>query len=138
MDGQNFDNSQFTGDAQQQPEQNNFYQDNTTTPYTQSYAYDAQPAPQKTPGLAIAGLVLGILSILLACCYGFGAFLGIPGIICAALSKKKGKSGIGTAGLICSIIGTIFSVIAIIYYVAVIGTLLSDPEFMNAIQGQYY
>ncbi len=65
-------------------------------------------------GLSIAGLVLGIVSAVLAWFYmiNIAALVcGIVGIICAAKGKKKAvaagaPTGIGTAGLVLSIIGT--------------------------------
>lgn len=139
MDEQNFSNDfqndQVTENAQADAMQNNYYQDNTAAPYPQTYAY-SQPEQKQSNPLAIVGLVMGILSIVFACCYGIGVFFGIAGIICSALSKKKGKSGMGTAGLICSIIGTVLSVIMIIYVVVVFAAVLTDPEMQNLMQ--YY
>ncbi len=81
--------------------------------------------PQKNPGkgLSITGLVLGIVSsvfgwfgvvgiVALAC--------GIVGIICAVIGKKKAQSvgitssGIATAGLVLSIIGTALAGIGVL------------------------
>lgn len=65
-------------------------------------------------GLSITGLVLGIISAVLAWFYmvNIAALVcGIVGIICAAKGKKAAKiaeapTGLGTAGLVLSIIGT--------------------------------
>lgn len=145
MDEQNFPNDfqddQVTGNVQEEPvqeepAQTNYYQDNTQTPYQQSYANtysEPQQPKNQTNILAIVGLVLGILSIVLSCCYGIGILFGIAGIICSALSKKKGKSGVGTAGLICSIVGTVFSVLMIIYFIAIFAYAFSDPDLQNII-----
>lgn len=71
-------------------------------------------------GLAIASMVCGILSILLTCipyiCYASWV-LAIVGIIMAAVSKKQGKSGMATAGLVCSIIALAIWVLFIIIVV---------------------
>ena len=120
MDGQNMNNKQ------------NNYQDNTAaTPV----APVVEAAPEKkTDALAIVALVAGILSIVLACCTTyFGAIPAIAGIICAIISKKKnGKSGMATAGLICSIVGIVIVVLWIVF-VVVLGVgvgmaALSDPS----------
>lgn len=89
MDGQNFNNEQ------------NPYQDNITTP------------ANKPDALAIVSLVAGILSIVLVCCTMYWAIIpAIVGIVCAVMSKKNnGKTGIATAGLICSIVGIVLAVI---------------------------
>lgn len=65
-------------------------------------------------GLSIAGLVLGIVSAVLAWFYmvNIAALVcGIAGIVCAAKGKKLAvaagaPTGLGTAGLVLSIIGT--------------------------------
>lgn len=98
MDGQNF--------------QNNYQQ--PTPP----------EGPQKTDTLAIVSLILGIASIVFGCCITYlGIALGVGGIICSVMSKKKQKSGLATAGLVCSIIGIVFAVIWIIFSVAIMGML---------------
>lgn len=105
MDGQNMNN-----------EQNN-YQDNTAaTPVTPVVEAASE---KKADALAIISLVAGILSILLACCYPYvGVVLAIVGIVLAIVSKNKnGKSGLGTAGLICSIVGVVLTIIMIILVV---------------------
>ncbi len=65
-------------------------------------------------GLSIAALVLGIVSAVLAWFYliNIAALVcGIIGIVCAAKGRKmalaaSAPTGIGTAGLVLSIIGT--------------------------------
>ena len=63
--------------------------------------------------MAVAGLVLGILSIVGGSIPGVNAFpmwlFGIVGIVLSAIARKKEQSGIATAGLVLSIIGTILS-----------------------------
>ena len=65
--------------------------------------------------MAVAGLVLGILSLVGGSIPGANAFpmwlFGILGIILSAIARKKEKSGIATAGLVLSIIGTVLSFI---------------------------
>ncbi len=92
--------------------QNN-YQDNTA-----NIPYQAPPqmdeGPHKANGMQIASLVLGIISIVLCCCNGYGAIFAIIGIVLSVLGGKSGKHGIGTAGLVCSIVGLVFSLIIIV------------------------
>lgn len=65
-------------------------------------------------GLSVAGLVLGIISAVLAWFYmvNIAALVcGIVGIVCAAKGKKAAaeagaSTGLGTAGMVISIIGT--------------------------------
>lgn len=62
--------------------------------------------------MAVAGLVLGILSIVTAFVY-IGVILGILGLIFSCIANKRGKSGMTIAGIICSIIGIALSIICI-------------------------
>lgn len=75
----------------------------------------------------MVSLILGILSISTSCSYGFGLIFGIPGLILAMLSRKStqqqqpygtpnsgNSAGLATAGMICSVIGTILSAIMLI------------------------
>ena len=80
----------------------------------QSYNAASQPAnyyqitpvnntPEDDPGkgLAIAGMILGIVSFLC-----FPAVTGTLGIIFGAVAKSKGStSGMATAGIVCGAIG---------------------------------
>lgn len=70
--------------------------------------------------MGVASLVLGIISILMGVFVApllgwLGAILGIIGIILGALGRKRLPNGVATSGLVCSIIGTILS---ILFYVA--------------------
>lgn len=131
----NFDNGNEMNTSQEDT-QTNYYQEND---YVQSSVIETADEQKKaTDPLAVVSLVMGILSIILCCCYGIGVIFGIPGLICAIISRKKGKTGLSTAGLICSIIGLILSVLAIIYYVVCIVYAMSNPDFMDMIQMMEY
>ncbi len=79
------------------------------------------PVPQKSngAGFSIAGLVLGIHATIVAWFYMYNIIavvMGILGIIFAAVGRKKAKeagasTGVGTAGLVLSIIGTVLAVV---------------------------
>lgn len=102
MDGQNFQNN----------------------PYQQPVPPEG---PKKTDSLAIVSLILGIGSIIMSCCITYlGIGLGIGGIICAVMSKKKQKNGMSTAGMVCSIIGLVLSVLLLIFSAAILGMLASQ------------
>lgn len=90
-----------------------------------SYEQPVSPDPKKADTLAIVSLVLGIAAIVFGCCVTYlGIALGVGGIICSVMSKNKsGKSGLGTAGLVCSIIGIVFALIWIIGSVVIMGWL---------------
>ena len=78
--------------------------------------------------MGIASLVLGIISLLVALFgSGFqwlGAITGLIGIILGALGRKNPeKKGLATAGLVCSIIGFVLSIIFFVACAACIGSL---------------
>lgn len=76
--------------------------------------------------MGAASLVLGIIAIVIgvfsAGALGWvGAICGIIGIILGAAAKKQAPSGVATAGLVCSIIGTALSLLFYIACAACIG-----------------
>jgi peptidyl-prolyl cis-trans isomerase B (cyclophilin B) len=88
--------------------------------------------PGKIDGLAIASLVLGLLTPL--CC---GFFTGIPAIICGHISLSKcsknpnlqGK-GMAIAGLILGYVGTIGTILYFLFF----GGMAAIEEIMNQTQ----
>ena len=69
----------------------------------QSPQYQPPVAPEQKPsnGLAIASLVLGILSIIMVFVYAWvGIICAIVGIVLAVVAKKQNPSGLATAGLV--------------------------------------
>ena len=98
------------------------------------YVRPAAPSSFDGKSLCIAGLVLGIISLVLSF-FGLiggiiGLIVGIIGIICASMGRKKAlaqgiKSGIGTAGLVCSIIGLVLCAIIFIICTIILGVASS-------------
>lgn len=85
--------------------------------------------PQKSDGMGIASLVLGIVAIVMSCCITYvGLACGVVGIILGIMSNKKGKNNMATAGLVCSIIGVVLSIILIIVGI-VFGAALTDALY---------
>ena len=79
--------------------------------------------------MGIASLVVGIASLVLFIFFG-GAFNGmvfpvsIVGIILGALARKDPETrGMGTAGLICSIITLVLTILSYVACVACVGAL---------------
>jgi len=95
---------------------------------TENYNYNDNqfnpPAPEEGKGMAIASLVLGILSILLLCLPYFSMPLGIAGLVLAILARKKGQGSMATTGLVLSIIGIALGILFLI--LAVIGFAILD------------
>ena len=84
-------------------------------------------------GMAIASMIMGILSLVLWClCIGYVVF-GPLGIIFAVVAKKQGStSGMATAGLVTSIISIATGILYWVVYVAIIGAVAWTPwaDFM--------
>jgi len=93
------------------------YQDNTNQYYSATtYTDNSETQSAGTPGLAIASLIMGIISIVFCCCWGAGIVFAVPGIFMARSANKKNKTGVGTAGMVCSIIGTVLNACMLLYF----------------------
>ena len=82
--------------------------------YSGSEYYNQPEPPQSSNGFLIASMILGILSLVLGCCYGIGIVFGIISIILAFVGKKNNGGtfgGMGLAGIICSCIGILLGVL---------------------------
>ncbi len=82
--------------------------------------------PEKSSGLAIASMVLGIVSLVLSCCVPYvPVVLALLAVVLGgvSLSKKQGGKGMAIAGLVCGIIGLVPSVIVIISGAAIYSAL---------------
>ena len=80
--------------------------------------------------MGIAALVVGILSLVVFVFFG-GAFshmifpISIVGIILGALARKNPETkAMGTAGLICSIIALVLTILAYVAIIACIGSIV--------------
>jgi predicted Zn finger-like uncharacterized protein len=115
------------------PDRDRGYDDRERAPRSRQDDYDAPPrirrdAPQGN-GLAVASMVLGIISLLTWC-----VLLGIPGLICGVLAIIFGNlgkanpngSGMATAGLIMGIIAIGLWLVMIILVFAVGFTLMNS------------
>lgn len=81
----------------------------------------------KPSGMAIAAMILGIVSIVFCCLHIISIACGIVAIVFAKKEEQKGMSnGFTKAGFICGLIGAILGGIFLIYWliaVALRGTL---------------
>lgn len=75
---------------------------------------------QQPKGLAIASMVLGIVSLVLFCIWWISIPAGVIGLILGgvSLATKKGGKGMAIAGLVCSIVGIALYVICIVILAA--------------------
>ena len=101
--------------------------------YAQPMAVATQPVAQSN-GKATAALVCGIIAILASPTVFLGIILGIVAIVLAVLSRKQSRDGKATAGLICGAIGAVLSVLLVVAGVALVGEIMNDPEFQQALQ----
>ncbi len=91
-------------------------------------------------GMAIGSLICGIVGILLCCCCGIGAVVGIVGVVLAICSRKSngGKmSGMAIAGLVCSIIAILLGGGYWIMSFALSGSE-AYADLLNEITNMYY
>ena len=79
-------------------------------------------------GFGVASMVLGILAILLSCCFYYVAFpLALLGLILGAVGiKKNSGKGMAIAGLVLSIIASALGVAAIVMGGAFLSSLGVD------------
>lgn len=102
-------------------------------PYGMNQGYQNQPEKM---GFGIASLVLGILSIL--CCWIYGGFLGLIGLVLGivALARRESKKGMAIAGIITSVFGImILIVILICVGLGSIGeAAISDPYVQETLE----
>lgn len=107
----------------------NAYTNTNTNTNTYSNTYD-NTYTDESNGAAVASLILGIIS--LACMLGvavpifpfFGSLCGLIGIILGASGRKKqAKRGMATAGLVCSIIGLVFTAVILVGCVGCVGCM---------------
>ena len=94
------------------------------------------PLPSKEPPkqnnvLAIVGMILGIISIPLGCCGWYSLFFGIAGLVCSILARKREKSGMSVAGIVCSIIGIIWGLVTSLLAYAVLALIATEPEMQK-------
>jgi len=84
-----------------------------------------QPAHQGSNTYAVLALVFGLVSLT-----GFGLILGIPAIILASISLKRGlpEKGLSITGLVTGIISTIFSILFLILVIFAFAWGASHPD----------
>lgn len=128
------ENNQYTGNNPYAA--NNPYTNNNQPPVTNPYTYTSGwmnnnstgyyvPAPGTTPvpvssdgmGLAIAGMVCGIVSDVFCCTWIFALIIAIVGLILsiAALVRNSKGKGMAVAGVVCSAVGIVLFVLFTIF-----------------------
>lgn len=103
-------------------------------PYGQSPSPYPGGAPMVGTGKATGALVCGILAILFSSSVIVSIILGIAAIVLAgSYLKEGGTAGTAKAGRICGVVGIVFSVICLVFYlvvgVAVFDEMQNDFDF---------
>ena len=76
------------------------------------YPNQSRQTPDSGGGLAVAGMVIGIASILLCCLNVINVALGIAGCILSIIGMRSFRyKGCAIAGLICSICGILLGIL---------------------------
>lgn len=95
--------------------------------------YGGYQQPRPTSGECVAGMVLGIIALVISF-IPFVGLIGIVGLILSIIGMRKARAegragyGMGVAGLVCSIISLVPTVIVIIFFV---GAAASCVSFCN-------
>lgn len=102
-------------------------------------AYPTPPVRQKkNNGLAIASMILGIVSLVGSCCIWY---LTIPcavvGLILGIIALKNGKDGMAIAGIVMSAIGLAIALLVVIF-VVIYGTDMMEMIESSLQSGGYY
>lgn len=87
-------------------------------PYPQQQPLFPQQPKDPKKGLAIASLVLGIVSLVFGCAFYLAIPCGIIAIILGAVSVKSTAKGMAIAGIILGSLGIVASVIFFIVLIA--------------------
>ena len=103
---------------------NNYNNDYNYNNYNQGNGYP----PQDRKGMAIASLILGIISIPLGCCAYLGVIPVIIAVFLGIFSKGAAPrhSSKAIAGIITGAVGAVFGIIMTILSLK----LMADPDFM--------
>ena len=129
--------SEAGSSCEPQPVQPPFYQQNVyqQSAYYQQPVYPVyqQPAPLPGKGLGIAGMVLGIISLVCCCVWYISGICAVVGLILSIVSMVQGRkvgktNGFALAGIICCSIGIVFAVIMLLSVLANYDSFLTEME----------
>lgn len=113
-------------------------------PQPSYYQYNPQkdtyvePEPPKSSGLAIAGMVCGIVALVLVCClWPLGLILGITGLVLSIVAlKKKQSKGMSVAGIVTSALGILLGAALGIFSIVFMSSVFEVYE--NTAYEQYF
>jgi preprotein translocase subunit SecY len=76
--------------------------------------------------MAIASLVLGIVSLPCACFFA-GFLLSVPAIIFGILGINSSKRGVAVAGIICGVAGLLVTIFMIVWFAMSWSDIVANP-----------
>ncbi|MFF3616449.1 DUF4190 domain-containing protein [Streptomyces sp. NPDC002580] len=103
----------------------------TAYPGGPGYGWPLTPAPSN--GMGTAGLVLGIIAVVLFCAWPLAIVLGVLAVIFGLIGRAKARRGEATnpgqalAGVICGAVGVVLAV-ALIVFIAVVSNYDDDSD----------
>ena len=85
----------------------------------------------KAPGMAIASMVLGIVSVVLSCCYYLSIPCAVLAIIFGILVLRRGPEGkkMAVAGIICGAVTVVLVIVLFVSAGAIAAAMSEYPEF---------
>lgn len=92
----------------------------------------------KRQGLAIASLVLGVLSLLCCWAYGLGIIPGIIAVVFGIISVVSGEGKarvMGAIGLVTGVVGIVMAAVVLLYFISLINW--DNVTWYNLSQIQY-
>lgn len=94
--------------------------------------------PAEPRGLALTSIVVGAVSAALSWPFwilGAGIIGGVVSLIIAAVAGRKGQSKkMVLAGAILGSLAILLGIVALVYYLSIIGSALNDPEFQQQLR----
>ena len=85
--------------------------------------------PHHGSGMAVAALVLGIISLVLCWIWFIGIPIGILAIVFGVLSKKQpANKGMAMAGLVTGIIGVVLAIVIVVIALTTVNKAANDLE----------
>lgn len=104
--------------------------------YTSFYNLRKKGLSMKQNGMATAALIMGLIAIISTFSSGMGFIFGALGITFALLSRREyTMDKMAHAGLILSIIGTIASIITLVFSIIMI---YKNPDIIDQTMEQFY
>jgi thiol:disulfide interchange protein len=123
-----------------QQNQQGYQQQNQPNSYQQNQYQQYPPRRKKDNGLSIAALVCGIISVVGCCLPYFTVVVAIAGIVLGILSinKHKDDKNLAIIGIVLSAVGILIGILALIGLVAIFNSPDFWESFYEGMEYDYY